>query len=104
MSYEQFWYGDPCMVKAYRYADKLRRKRKNEELWLSGVYMAEAISATVCNMFSKTKYEYPSEPKPITMDEIEERRERLKREKMERIKAKFTARALTMNAQREVEK
>ena len=72
MSYEQFWYGDPCMAKAYRDADKLRRKRKNEELWLSGVYMAEAISATVGNMFSKSKYEYPSEPKPITMDEIEE--------------------------------
>jgi len=104
MSYEQFWYGDPCMAKAYRDADRLRRKRKNEELWLSGVYMAEAISATVGNMFSKSKYEYPSEPKPITMEEIEERREREKREKMERIKARFTARALSMNAQREVKK
>lgn len=86
----------------YRESHKIQRKRTNEELWLGGVYMTEAIAATVGSMFSKQKYEYPSEPKPITEAEIEERREREARERMERMKAKFIARALTINAQREV--
>ena len=63
--------------------------------------MAEALASTVGNMFSKQKYKYPSEPKPITMDEIEERRERERRAKMEKIKTAFTTKALAVNAQME---
>ena len=101
MSYEQFWDGDPRLVIAYRKAEDLRRKRMNEELWLGGIYTCEALLATVGNMFSKkgsTKHEYPAEPKPITISELEERKEREQRAKIERIKAAFTARALSMNA------
>lgn len=105
MTYEQFWHGVPEMAKAYREAHRLKRKRTNEELWLNGIYMAEAITATVGNMFSKgDKHQYPSEPKPITEAEIEERKEREKRERVERIKARFTARALSLNAKQGVEK
>lgn len=87
----------------YREAHKLKRRQMNEELWLNGIYMTEAIAATVGNMFSKgDKYQYPAEPKPITEAEIEERKERERRERMERIKAKFTARALALNAKQEV--
>ena len=103
MTYEQFWYGAPEMAKMYRDAHQLKRRRTNEELWLNGIYMAEAIASTVGNMFSKgDKHHYPAEPKPITEAEIEERKEREKRERMERIKARFTARALSLNAQQEV--
>ena len=99
MTYEQFWEGEPSMTKAFREADAIRRRRKNEELWLEGVYMAEALSATVGNMFSKgNKYQYPSEPIPITAEEQKERRERAEKAKMERMKAAFTAKALKMNA------
>jgi hypothetical protein len=72
----------------------------NEELWLSGIYTSEALASTVGNMFSKEKYSYPSEPKPITRAEIEERQEREEKARIERIKAKFTARALSINAQK----
>ncbi len=99
MTYEQFWDGDVRLVKAYREADAIRRRRKNEELWLEGVYMAEALSATVGNMFSKgNKHQYPSEPIPITVEEQKARREREEKAKMERMKAAFTARALNINA------
>jgi hypothetical protein len=99
MTYEQFWDGDVWVAKAYRQADTIRRRRKNEELWLEGVYMAEALSATVGNMFSKgNKHQYPSEPLPITIAEQEARREREEKAKMERMKAAFTAKALTINA------
>ena len=98
MSYEQFWYGEPSMVIAYRKAHELRRKQENTWLWLQGMYVAEALSATVGNMFSKgNKHQYPAEPYPISLVEQEERREREERMKMERIKAAFTARALAMN-------
>ena len=99
MTYAEFWYDDPKIAVAYRKADAIRRKRRNEELWLEGVYTAEALSATVGNMFSKgAKHPYPSEPFPITAAEQEERREREEKAKIERIKAKFTAKALKVNA------
>lgn len=105
MSYELFWEGEPSLASAYRKADEIRRRRINEELWLNGIYTAEALASTVGNMFSKgNKHKYPAEPKPITRDEIQERRERAEKAKMEKIKAAFTARALSLNAQMEAKK
>lgn len=104
MTYEQFWVDDPGLARMYRRADSIRRKRMNEELWLSGIYVAEALSATVGNMFTKgQKHQYPAEPMPITKDEIEERKEREYRLRMEKIKAAFTSRALSINAKMGVE-
>lgn len=100
MSYDAFWFGEPEIATAYRRADEIRKRRINEELWLNGIYMAEALASTVGNMFSKSKHEYPSEPKPITRAEVEERQEREAKLRMERIKARFTARALSLNAQK----
>lgn len=104
MSYEQFWVDDPRLVISYRRADEIKKRRVNEELWLAGIYTAEALASTVGNMFSKgSKYQYPSEPKPITMDEVKERQEREQKAKMEQIKARFTARALSLNANKGAE-
>jgi len=101
MTYDQFGVDDPALCRAYRRAEEIRKRRINEELWLNGIYTAEALASTVGNMFSKSKYKYPSEPKPITMSEIEERKEREHKAKMEKIKAAFTAKALAVNAQME---
>ena len=99
MTYEQFWDGEATMATAFRKADEIRRKRRNEELWLEGIYTAEALRSTVGNMFSKgNKHQYPSEPLPITAAEQQERREREEKAKMERIKAQFMVKALAMNA------
>lgn len=43
MTYEQYWYGDVWMVEAFREADRLKQKRKNQELWLQGMYIYEAL-------------------------------------------------------------
>ena len=105
MTFEQFWFDAPELARAYRKADVIRKRRVNEELWLNGMYTAEALASTVGNMFSKgAKHQYPSEPKPITMAEVEERQERERKAKMESIKARFTARALNINAQKGAEK
>ena len=104
MSYEQFWCESPELVIPYRRADEIRKRRVNEELWLSGIYMAEAIASTVGNMFSKgSKYQYPSEPKPITVADLMAQQEKKEKARMESIKARFTAKALSMNAKRGTE-
>lgn len=45
MGYEEFWYQDCALVKAYREADRLRLERRNMEAWLQGLYVYEAVSA-----------------------------------------------------------
>ena len=99
MTYELFWLGEPSLAAAYRKANRINTRRKNEELWLGGYYMAEAINATVGNMFSKgNKYKYPSEPLAITLEEQEERRQREELARQERMKAAFMAKALAINS------
>lgn len=99
MTWTQFWVDEPELAVAYRKAEMIRKRRKNEELWLQGIYVAEALNATVGNMFNKgQKNQYPDEPLPITADEQQERREREERNRMERMKAAFIARSLQMNS------
>ena len=98
MTYEQFWFGEPEQVSVYRKADEIRRRRMNEELWLNGMYTADALASTVGNMFSKgNKNKYPTEPRPITRSELEERKEREQKAKVEKIKATFMTKALSIN-------
>jgi hypothetical protein len=98
MTWAQFWVDEPELAIAYRKADAIRKRRINEELWLSGMYTAEALWATVGNMFSKgQKHPYPDEPFPITVEEQQERRERAEKARMERMKAAFIAKSLQVN-------
>lgn len=80
MTYEQYWYGDVHMARAFYKADMIRQKRMNEEAWLHGAYICRALEATVCNAFRKTgspPAQYPKEP--IWVDEPEERKVNSKR-------------------------
>lgn len=76
MTYDQFWNGDCTLVIPYRKADKLQKERKNQELWLQGLYIYEAILdvSPVLHAFAKkgTKPKpYSSAPYPITNEEME---------------------------------
>lgn len=62
MTYEQFWYGDPMMAKAYREAHLLKRKMHNEELWIAGLYTYNAFGAVIATAFGKHKEEYVKKP------------------------------------------
>jgi hypothetical protein len=98
MTWTQFWIDEPELAVAYRKSEMIRKRRRNEELWLQGMYVAEALSATVGNMFTKgDKHSYPAEPYPITEDEQRERREREEKARMERMKAAFIVRSLQVN-------
>ncbi len=43
MSEDQYWDKDSQLVVAYRKADELRTNRKNQEMWLQGAYVYDAI-------------------------------------------------------------
>lgn len=95
MTYDEFWYKDVDRVKAYRTAYELREKRRNQELWLQGMYVYEALcDASPLFRFSMKKgtikpEPYVKEPYPITESEVRERKEREARMKEERLKAEF---------------
>lgn len=85
MTETQYWDSDPMLAKFYREAEELRMKRKNQELWLQGMYIYDAIArlSPILRSFSKkgTKAEpYPSEPYPISQKDQEEIKEKKERE------------------------
>ena len=97
MSYDEFWNDDVSKVKAYRKAYELQEKRRNQELWLQGMYFYEALcDASPLFRFTMKKGSikpepYIKEPFPITAAEVREREEREARKKEERMKAAFAA-------------
>lgn len=91
MTAEQFWDRDPCLTKYYRDAYELQIERKNQELWLQGLYVYEAICdvAPILQAMAKkgTKARpYPEQPYAIT--EKQRKREAEEREKKIALKGK----------------
>lgn len=84
MTAEQYWEGDSTLVKYYRKAEELRNEKRNQELWLQGMYFYEAICdvAPILQAFAKkgtkpTPYSskpYPLSDKQMKRDEEEKQR------------------------------
>lgn len=77
MTEEQYWDKDCMLTKYYREADDIRKERMNQELWLQGMYIYDAISrlSPILRAFSKkgTKPKpYTEEPYPINKKTVEE--------------------------------
>ena len=71
MTFDQFWNDDPMLASYYRKATELKVERKNQELWLQGLYIYEALCdvAPIMNAMAKkgTKARpYPEQPYSIT--------------------------------------
>ena len=91
MTYEQYWNGDPMLVKYYRQADEMRNDRRNQELWLQGMYIYEALCdvAPIFQAMGKkgTKaHPYPERPYPLT--EKQRKRDAEEKERLNALKAK----------------
>lgn len=91
MTPEQYWDGDPLLAKYYRQADELKRNRRNQELWLQGMYIYEALCdvAPIFNAFAKRGTKpapYSDHPYAITNKDRED--EKKLREERDREKAK----------------
>ena len=86
MSYQDFWYGDPWMVRAYREAFLLKQRKRNEEMWIQGAYIANAVSVALNNGFNKRKIDYMKEPFDIFPKTEAEERDEIRKERQKIVK------------------
>ena len=89
MTPHQYWNGDPELARAYRKADEIRTERKNQELWLQGMYVYEAIcdASPILHDFAKkgTKpHPYVDKPYPITAKQQKRNEEDVEKAKFEK--------------------
>ena len=91
MTYEQFWNDDPMLAKYFREADEIRVERKNQELWLQGLYVYEALcdaSPLMNAMAKKGTKARPYPQKPYAITEKQRKREAEEKEKQIALKGK----------------
>lgn len=69
MSLTEYWDGDAEWVKYTREAYRLRRERENEEHWIQGMYVYDAIirTAPLLNGFVKNPKAEPYPDKPYVL-------------------------------------
>ena len=97
MTYDQFWNDDPELVKYYRKADELRNERLNQEMWLQGMYIYEALCdvSPILHAFAKkgTKpHPYSDRPYSLTekaKERAEEEKAKVNAEKSKKILEAF---------------
>lgn len=75
MSYDQYWNDDPMLVRDYTKADRLRQKRFDEQCWLQGAYIYEALlrASPVFHDFVKSgtkAHPYLEQPYTIKAEEV----------------------------------
>lgn len=102
MTYEQYWEGDCTLVKYYRKAEEIRNDRRNQELWLQGMYVYEAICdvAPVLHAFAKKGTKptpYPSKPYPLNEKQSQRDEEEKQRKLAEKGKKFMEAMAASIN-------
>jgi hypothetical protein len=68
MSYAEYWEGDPILTQYYRKAYRIKQDEINNNAWLQGLYVYDAVSTALHNAlrgFSKQKppvKEYAKQP------------------------------------------
>ena len=92
MSYNDFWYGPAFMTTFYRDANKLELRRQDENNWMIGMYVYEAIldCSPVLHAFSKKGTKpLPYADKPYLMDHLREKTESEKEQEKDNERLKF---------------
>jgi len=102
MTYDQYWNDDCLLVKYYREAFDIRKKRENESLWLQGAYIYDALCAVspVLHAFAKTGTKplpYLDRPYPLTKKESEDIEAAKRKADRQRARAMFEAWANSLN-------
>lgn len=92
MSYHDFWYGPAFMTTFYKDAHKLRLRQQDENNWMLGMYVYEAIldCTPVLHAFSKKGTKpLPYAEKPYLMGKLQEKTEAEKEQEIENERLKF---------------
>lgn len=86
MTYEQFWHGDPWMATAYEQAYRLKERKRNEEMWIQGSYVCNAVAVAIHNAFDKHKEYYLKAPLDIYPKTQAEKQEEIRQERLALVK------------------
>ena len=63
MTYDEYWNGDNYLPYYYAEAHKLKTEMANQQVWLQGLYIYDAMGVVLANAFGKGKREkYMKEP------------------------------------------
>lgn len=92
MSYNEFWHGAAYVVKFYREAYQLKLQQQDENNWMLGMYVYEAVldCSPVLHAFSKKGTKpLPYTEKPFLHDKLETKTEEQKEEEREAERLKF---------------
>ena len=97
MSYHDFWYGPAFMTTFYKDAHKLKVRQQDENNWMLGMYVYEAIldCSPILHAFSKKGTKpLPYAEKPYLLDKLETKTrsqiEEEERQKQENERLRFT--------------
>lgn len=94
MTYELYWEGDPQLAREYRKADKLRRQRTNEDQWLQGMYIYNALCCVAPIFRDFAKKGTKAHPYPDTPYALEKKQKEIQEENKERKNAEAGKRYL----------
>ena len=102
MTAEQYWEGDCTLTKYYRKAEELRNEKRNQELWLQGMYIYEALCdvSPVLHAYAKKGTRpspYSSQPYPLTAKQTKRDEEEKQRKLTEKGKRFMEAMATSIN-------
>ena len=86
MTAEAFWDGDCHLVKAYRRAHEISIEEKNQELWMQGMYIYEAVSVAIHKAFNKNSgaLQYTDKPYDLGLRKKRQTKEQSNEEKTEK--------------------
>ena len=102
MTPEQYWDGDCTLVKYYRKAEELRNEKRNQELWLQGMYVYEAICdvSPILHAFAKKGTKptpYSAKPYPLNEAQVKRDEDEKQRKLAEKGKRFMEAMAASIN-------
>ena len=92
MTYHDFWYGGAFVVDFYREAHKLKIKEQDENNWMIGMYVYEALCdvSPILHAFSKKGTKpLPYTEKPYLFEQLTEKTEAEKEQEIENERLKF---------------
>lgn len=105
MTYEQYWDGPAELVKYYRKLHALRAAQRNQELWVQGRYIYDALcaAAPIFNPLSKESAprEYVKEPYPLSEAEATARRKRDEEAEAQKLKDYLLSKMAAINNARQ---
>ena len=102
MTPEQYWESDCTLVKYYRKAEEIRNEKRNQELWLQGMYIYEALCdvSPILHAFAKKGTKptpYSEKPYALSAKQVERNEEEKQRKAIEKGKKIMEARMAAIN-------